>query len=411
MATRHRSRIPNPVIQRRAPWPQEKQGTEFNVDDVDGWVDAITSTLHRRDYVGVDRYVEVLGSLEQEEYVGELWERGEIVIYVTESGQFPDLVQPDIEGEAGDFERKAAWIKENASTIIRGEVEDIIGVLRWLAGVATFPGSSRRLGTIAFSRKNTPVFLKDHEYPDGKLLSLNAALLTKAECKVFDEIAGQAEGVKEYNETNQDSVSDFPEDMLPSDAPETVSREQERYVIGPNGHGWAPGFKDEAKRKLQEFRELCEERDEQEAGPGNLGHEHKYTKTLSQKVRHAMRFSKIWCLSDPSDKARPDKDKDFVFMSYETEDMVEDQLGDDLLHDIDELREDEHANLQHISEALDVLDIRWDIEEDYIYVGNVEAHWLFSFDVDDVIEEMLDQFPELGPEDEDEDEDEEDEDE
>lgn len=330
---------------------------------------------------------------------------GEVIVYFADSNDASDISKTMIEST---IESTIDYVREHWTHRVQGEVDDY------------YPGGVRDVDYLGYRRVLDDFMSREHvalgrrkgpyrgwaslrpgtivvvHVPGDRPLitTLNAARLGVAEAEVYDVIYDMAMGRKDYEETNEDAVADFPEAyvMQGQHGAERITQ-GDWFWIGPHGSGWTQARDSEARQKLLALVEACEQDSEGV----------KILADLRTEIKHVS--VDIWCFSDHDDQKRPDPEKDYVFMNFETEDMIYEEIDEataDAVHNTSE------ASLARVNEALDRIDIRGPEPDGHsIYVGDVNAHWQFSIDVDSLIEEMYDRYPEeLDPdyvEDEDED--------
>src|SRR5262249_8636591 len=151
---------------------------------------------------------------------------------------------------------------------------------------------------------------------------------------VFNEIYGQAMAQKHYLETHDDAVDDYPRAFIDGAADIVAGR---MLSVGPNGSGWVDSRYTVARQKLLDLVEACSEDSEGM----------KILADLRKRIKGSRKYAGGWCLADPEEKGKPDPETDYVFMEYQTEDMVEDQLSDELVEKLQAPMSFE--NLEHIN--------------------------------------------------------------
>jgi hypothetical protein len=183
---------------------------------------------------------------------------------------------------------------------------------------------------------------------------------------LFDEIHGIAVSRKDYEENNSDAMDGY-EDGMRREFTKALMGGQ-GYRAGPYGHGEVQLPQTPATKAFEELLA---------ATPQDI---------MQDKVSDAVRYN-----TDIKKTREVDQENDLVVFRYETEDMVEDQLDDDMMGRLGALNEDDFSELV---EALRMSEpeVRLEQGENLIHIGDVNADWSLCIKVDDLIQEVQDEL-------------------
>lgn len=425
MSRRTKKKRKNPLVQLRKPW-KVQQGED--VSERSNWRDVQDSIGggHAQGRLDVAFEVKTADG-----------GHAEVAVYIVEERRFgnrqrsvrdehdapwpPPEEWPDeglqVEPTPDELREVAEWVKEYASTIVRGEVR----------GNETFC-VHHRPATDAFGDEDDPCtvdceftaqqgwqgllrsFLDDSNFwgrppwrapviVDNDALTLNEAVLTEAERKIFHRIKNDALRFKEYEETNDDAVGDVPE---AAGASHLAAALLDGNYTSWDDHGshtlklqrvnpptanvlWF----DIIDHILLNLKEYAKERNWRIDEKGEKRVRDRFRKDLEFAIRHSF---KAW-----HDYDARNTDEDLVFLTYERRNLVEQQLDDRYLADVDELLEgltfeETEEVLEHVGEAAGRFGVEFERADNGMITFGIEldVQWWFTIDVDVLTRELED---------------------